>query len=317
MSAYEIYEDIFEAVHHLDPANPFYKYKTQDGVVFRNNRLTSVDMDDGTWVAMPISFDARIYRGESALYDSCKPNLYRINDKNERCCIEVKRCDFELFLLETDIVKKRLQDHGRVDTLAIAQHYGFPTKMLDVTKDIVVAAFFATHRFNRITRQWDPVEEGIGRIRWGVEIAEFYIYESLRIFGDQIFVRPRMQNAMGVVLNEEDDFSDHGGHIEFYQSKEMAERFDRCVDRDMLLPPWEPISNIASQIMQSEVVTSMGIERYANESGLGVQIIAEIIKKQGLCIVDAPVVYPGDISKGFDCQYIPGNTERVIPMFTI
>ena len=317
MSANEKYADIFEALHHLDPANPIYKYKTQDGFIYRNNTLTSVEKDDGTWDAMPISFDDRIYRGESVLYDSCKPNLYRIKNKNVRCRFEVKRCDFELLLLETDIVKQRLQDHDRVDTLAIAQHYGFPTKMLDVTKDIVVAAFFATHRLNPIIRQWEPVEEGVGRIRWGVETAEFYIHESLRLFGDQIFDRPRMPNATSVVLNEEDDFSDHGGHIEFYQSKEMTERFDNCVDGEMFLPPLEPISDIASYIINSKAVTSMGIERYAGESGQDVQIIADIIEKQGLYIVDAPVVYPGDISKGFDCQYIPGNTVRVIPMFTI
>lgn len=319
MSSSWIFDNVFEAVHHLDPANPLYEAKKRDCALFRNNNSTSIMMNDGTWVTMPMHFDMRIYRGENTVYETCKAGLYRIKDTDLRCCLDVKRCDFELYVLEMEEIKQRIETGQRVDTLAIAQHYGFPTRMLDVTKDLIVAAFFATHRFNSSNGQIEPVEAGTGRIRWGVEISEFYIYQSLQIFGDQMFERPHSQDAMGVVLSEEDDFSNHGGYIDFYQSKEMTEVFDRYVDGEMIIPQPEYISMVATYILKSCAVSSMAIERYLQESGEDYNKVANIVKKQGLYIVDAPLLHPS-ITLPVpvnDLQMMPIRTERITPTFII
>lgn len=100
------------------------------------------------------------YRGESAYYGSSKPGLYREHGKkapddmahfvgwikiNEACS----------FLDKFDAVRQ--WSGSAVNYIALVQHYGIPTMMMDVTSDLKTALFFACCKYGK-DRKWHPLE---------------------------------------------------------------------------------------------------------------------------------------------------------------
>lgn len=100
------------------------------------------------------------YRGESAFFGSSKPGLYR-NKKTEysyeeqvldhlrldQCCLA-----FDCF----DVVTKWRKNN--VNHLALAQHYGLKTRMIDITSDLKTALFFACCKIGN-DGKWHPLSE--------------------------------------------------------------------------------------------------------------------------------------------------------------
>lgn len=101
------------------------------------------------------------YRGENAFYGSSKPGLYRGHDKklsddlaefigwikiNEGCC----------FLDQFDAVK--YWGDSAVNYIALIQHYGMKTMMMDVTSNLKTALFFACCRFGT-DGKWHPLSD--------------------------------------------------------------------------------------------------------------------------------------------------------------
>lgn len=101
------------------------------------------------------------YRGENAFYGSSKPGLYRRHDKklpddlaefigwikiNEGCC----------FLDQFDAVKS--WGDSAVNYVALVQHYGMQTMMMDVTSALKTALFFACCRFGA-DGKWHPLSD--------------------------------------------------------------------------------------------------------------------------------------------------------------
>lgn len=96
------------------------------------------------------------YRGENAYYRSSKPGIYRSNTGiiqliadhlilNEAC----------LFLDQFDAVK--YWNCSGVNYIALAQHYGIKTSLMDLTSDLKTALFFACCKYEN--GQWRPLEK--------------------------------------------------------------------------------------------------------------------------------------------------------------
>src|SRR5258708_5082772 len=127
-----------------------------------------------------------MYRGQTVRYASCEPSLLRGVPNNER---QIKaRLTLERFrVAELELV---LRDHPftavvgkrgfHVDQHALAQHYGIPTSLLDLTSNVEVAAFFAIARWDREAASFRPMETGTGvmyRFDWaafGPGYAKFF-----------------------------------------------------------------------------------------------------------------------------------------------
>lgn len=100
------------------------------------------------------------YRGESAFFGSSKPGLYRNKEAEytledrvlsklrlDQCCLA-----FDSF----DVVTK-WRDNS-VNHLALAQHYGLKTMMIDITSDLKTALFFACCKIGSDDK-WYPLGE--------------------------------------------------------------------------------------------------------------------------------------------------------------
>lgn len=100
------------------------------------------------------------YRGENAFYGSSKPSLYRENNSKTSAfdtIMEAIRL-FECwnFFDQFDVVK-RWNAVGAVNYLALSQHYGYPTQMMDITSDLDTALFFACCKYE--DGEWKPLTE--------------------------------------------------------------------------------------------------------------------------------------------------------------
>lgn len=130
--------------------------------IFRTGLL--VDYGDGTNFIDLIRQGRQryYYRGENAFYGSSKANYFRNfvgkTDKDRMKIIisQLQLFSFIRFLEKFDICKK--WSYGQIFPYAIAQHYGFPTNLMDVTSNLDVALFFACCKYDNYTKKWLPLE---------------------------------------------------------------------------------------------------------------------------------------------------------------
>jgi hypothetical protein len=100
------------------------------------------------------------FRGENAYFGSSKASYFRdfsVNSNNDKLKIIIRQ--LRIFNLKRFLSLFDIATHWPVDVNAhaIAQHYGFPTNLLDITSDLDVALFFACCKYDRVTKRWLPL----------------------------------------------------------------------------------------------------------------------------------------------------------------
>lgn len=99
------------------------------------------------------------YRGENAIYGKSRPSLFR--NRGEAITPKEKLIDLLCrdecwnFLDKFDVV--RHWSIGAPNYLALAQHYGFRTEMIDITNDLRTALFFGCCKY--VNGKWEPLGE--------------------------------------------------------------------------------------------------------------------------------------------------------------
>lgn len=100
------------------------------------------------------------YRGESAFFGSSKPGLYR-NKRNDETLEESTLQKLRLYQCCLAFDSFDVVTHWRDNTvnyLALAQHYGLKTRMIDITSDLKTALFFACCKFGE-DGKWHPLNQ--------------------------------------------------------------------------------------------------------------------------------------------------------------
>lgn len=97
------------------------------------------------------------YRGESAFYGSSKPGIYRGNpNEMEQIIRHLKMDEACCFLDHFEAVSK--WSYSAVNHIALVQHYGISTYMIDITSDLKTALFFACCKYDANERKWRPLK---------------------------------------------------------------------------------------------------------------------------------------------------------------
>ena len=71
----------------------------------------------------------------------------------------------------------------------------------------------------------------------------------------------------------------------------MNQLLGNVINGAELIYPQEQIVVVAETIRNADAATSHGIRRYAEQSGLQEEELCEIVRKEGLYIVDAPLFH--------------------------
>lgn len=259
-----------------------------------------VSMPDGRIALLCPSPNPNYYRGENGVYPSCKSSLYRIAKREDQICALAKTYEFMCFLLTLGEVQSYLYHNLWYDPWAIAQHYEFATPMIDLTHEIAVAAFFATHRYDRVTKSYQLMREAL--VRSAGHPAADVPQDDLCPLGVQPFPAPSNQYGYGYWIPEDDDFKNHSELIQFEQDYQVNYRLKTAMTGpETMYFPNEKIAQMALIIKNENVITNCAIDTFIQDITDGNSYITpapsrdeilDILKQKGVFLVDAPVICP-------------------------
>lgn len=229
------------------------------------------------------------FRGESSYHPICKPSLYRPFMTPSKVFLErLRACELELVINDhpmTQIFRNGtmiLYPDGStrpvqfsVDALALAQHYGIYTELLDLTVNKWVAAFFACTKCKNDVYEPIKENEGYGVIYvYGIESqlkdmvsSNGFSEMKLRPVGLQPFSRPGEQGGYVLKLAKDDNFNHLCTQkIKFRHDSKIAELVFNYANRSKKLFPYDPLQDKAKVIRNSTTFSqeaySMTVNRY-------------------------------------------------------
>lgn len=293
-----VYTDVFEAIRTFSPEDPllYMKDRAGKGTLIRNLTFEAIDTGQDDMVLLPrTGLNVLFYRGQADASWPAIPSIYR-NATSETLLIDsIKFLDFAMVLEKFPQMNYARNKRVRVDTLALAQHYGLRTDMLDLTSDIAVAAFFATTELRN--GKFHPVEKGTGAIsRIPFFIGMDKNDKAFRPVGLQPFQRPGQQCAFGVKLEKGQTLEDfqQGVTLQFHQDRVCGQAFLDLFGAGMpnSLFPRETIAQIGTRIRNSKIVTQAAINTYCEQNGISQDTVVQLLKHSGISVCRKPVFDP-------------------------
>lgn len=270
-----IIEPSHSAIH-----KPFAEYfNDYDDKKFIAVRLSSRDPQRPEKFAFKPNLKNRafLFRGQSGFYDPSTPSLLR--KKKGRFVVEnIFYEEFVLALKDHPLIRLfwdgiELCGHRyffEVTYYGLAQHYGFKTRVMDLTSDLDVAKFFAVTDYNEKTDTYSPV---IDESRYGV----FYYWDNVRhplafqpIFGGnlssiglQVFPRSGRQKGFLFSMYREQNFND----IPFVRYKlfrhdaAISKQIYKMARRGKLYFPEDELSSLAQRIRCSKILSGKAFSK--------------------------------------------------------
>lgn len=293
-----IYADIFEAIRALSPEDPvlYMKDRAGKGKLIRRLTFEAFGTGQGDTVILPrTGLNVLFYRGQADASWQAIPSIYRDATSETILIDSLKLLDFAAVLEQFPQVKFARNQGVRVNTLALAQHYGLRTDMLDLTSDIAVAAFFATTELQN--GRFVPIGKGTGSISRLLYLLG--MTENEEVFhpvGLQPFQRPGHQCAFGVKLEKGRTLEDfqQGVTLSFRQDSACGQAFLDLFGAKVpnCLFPREGIAQIGTRIRNGNMVTQAAIDTYCEAHGVSSEAIAQILKNNGVSACKKTAFYP-------------------------
>ena len=225
---------------------------------------------DGMHTLIPSGFRSAFYRGQNRFYSKCKPSLHRIADPDIRIIESVKRHEFIELVLTHPVIDYLIKEDITIDRMALAQHYGFATNLIDISCDLWCSAFFATTQYNAANDSYSPVDDDFGD-GVGVLYMSKRVDDNPRIseLGFNFFPRPYRQMGATYSLEPGEDFNDvdlFEKHF-FRHDKRASQWVFEMSYRQMKYFPKDVLAEKAASIKGAKMLSTKAIESYVNASG--------------------------------------------------
>lgn len=317
---WHIYKDpkepanLFDILDSLSLGEELWRYKQGRFLglfpgIEHEGKFETIVMPDGKTSLVPCNLAFNdYYRGQSSYYEDCYPSLYREGMTPAMQFVErVKYEEFKLLISKYPITKifsdglyVNYPDGSsgsvslNVDSLALAQHYGIKTELIDVTVDKFVAAFFAstTCKDDIYTPITTPRQEP-GVFYHYVEIPLPSIPSKLRAVGLQPFSRPGEQSGFVVEMSPKENFNKLVRRaIHFQHDPEIAEFIYNYTNRSARLFPKSILKEKADDIKSSDKFSQAAFDVACSEFYPDVDrsICLQYIEECKMSIVDSPIV---------------------------
>ncbi len=254
-----IYDEIFENI------NCVVDYLNNQGwtlskTYFGNGPYEVIDYGNNRIIYYPAPLGTPLFRGQNEFYEPCISSFYRFQpDKIEEFIQYLKIEEFRFVTSKHPVIKNEIENGLFFDHIALAQHYEFKTKMLDLTNSLPVAAFFAVTK--KESNCYKPIEKsdkpGVLYFINPPEQFSFSGKNELEIYpvGWQIFKRPGEQRAFGVNLTKNRNFNSIPGvfAFKFWHDKKISEQIYNIFHSGKDLFPKDIFAEKAAQIKESYI----------------------------------------------------------------
>lgn len=217
-----------------------------------------------------------VYRGQTQEHPSCLPKLGRLNTPEEQLLALCRNVAFEDAIADHPFIRLAEQSTflGNplfIDKEGLAQHYGLPTHMLDVTGNFDVASFFATCTCNGENGRFEPVTDikhhgviyRITPVLLFDPAAPDSAFGQFHIVGWQPLPRPEQQRAFALRMKPGQDFSKMSSieRFPFRHRARVSVRIWKAFDEGRALFPADAAADLAAQAEALHQFTRYQIER--------------------------------------------------------
>lgn len=237
-----------------------------------------------------------LMRGQNAYFAPSYPSLYRpqkINSEDFCLISRLRACEFILTFQHHPVVNE-IRMNCRVEDMAIAQHYEFPTEYMDITNNKWVAAFFATTY--KSGELYLPTETGFGN-----GIGVFYIsnpamrfhphfLDNVYTLGFQYFERPTRQYSLVYKMNENEDMDANPMFLRFVfrHDTEASKVVYNMSYKQQRFYPNDAWHEIAQQIKCDDYPLSLGAVELSRQYGVALNDdeIRQVLDRIGVKLTD-------------------------------
>ena len=219
-------------------------------------------------------FQPQIYRGQNNDYPSFSSSYDRLTTEVERVIAGIKREEFRQFFMQTPYYKRCrefsvLDCNYDFDFEAIFQHYGFKSSYVDITKNLLVALFFAYTYYSKEDEKYHPIENfnDYAPYLYVSNISAINNGESVSSISLQMVNRPINQMAMALKTDGTDlkeCFKKYELPKDPYIALDIFEKFNH----GLALFPEEPISETVNSILKSNELNREITEKLCNDKSL-------------------------------------------------
>ena len=279
----------------------------------------AIKMPDGRVRLYPCAIAFNIfYRGQSKYYEVAQPSLYRKDVSEAERFVErvryeeLKRCIESypltnifrngIFLTYPDGSQEKLE--LSIDVLALAQHYGIKTELMDLTTDKFVAAFFATTDFKNgvyIPITDDRKEQGVFYRFSDTPVFRAHHYSpKLRAVGLQPFSRPGEQKGLVYEMGPNENFNNAVISKNFFTHDPQVSTFIfNYMNRSQKLFPKSPLEAHVDAILQSNELSKEAFDIAKKEfyPETSEDTLISYLTETGISIVDGKDFSFSDVEK--------------------
>lgn len=304
-------EDTFSSVFAVFD---YLKTKGWGGFYHTNPCFEVMQLAENQLAACPMPMSP-LYRGQSAVYSPCKPSLYRSEWTKEQTLERlIQLYDFKAILQDNPQIKDMEQAGLVVNYEALAQHYGIATNMMDMTNSPLVAAFFATTRYDAVSDSYYPiihtVSKGVIYFSPTGDMLNFSQKNRIWPIGQEALRRPGEQRAYVMVMEKYSDFN--MAHFTFWHNPESSLRVWELTQGGQLLFPFDPMAEKV-RIMKKYKIYSLDALKMAYELNKdfanSFENTRQIMEKSGCTFINhLPFSYTND-----EILYITDRYHKMYP----
>ena len=222
----------------------YLKSKGRGGFYHTSPHFEVMQFSDRQLIACPMPMTP-LYRGQNAIYEPCKPSLYRGHWTKEQLFErDMQLNEFKVILQDNPQVKDLESGGLVVNYEALAQHYGIATNMMDMTNSPLVAAFFATTEYDPVTDRYRPVlhtvSKGIIYFSPTGDLLNFSGRNRIWPIGQEALKRPGEQRAYAMVMEKNTSFN--MAAFEFWHDPQSSLRIWDMTKGGAMLFPYDPMT---------------------------------------------------------------------------
>jgi hypothetical protein len=269
--------------------------------------LIPIETSPGRFRFMPgPEFSPRLYRGQNQLFAPCRPSLYRC-EAIEAMYWATKTLELGALLWQhpvcMDFASWNLEGLTfDLNVEAIAQHYGFPTVLLDFSRSKDVAMFFATCAFDSESRQYSPAESGTA-VLYTANLRTLLLDPKRAAtvpLGFEPLPRPEAQMAFAVPLEQDEDLNEtiwiQREEIEL--TSELSRRYFDMFDEGRALFPENPADRQIEALRDNASISSAALKLALSMNILpphphGFAGVVREFRAAGFAVVEAETTFDG------------------------